>query len=59
VPVRDCLASMYVEKRCIWLDLYCIFRTLLLIIEVVIFKKTNFPYTRYEEAARKIVFKEK
>lgn len=56
VPVRNCLASMYVEKRNIALDLYCISRTLLLIIEVAILKKKIFSYTHYEQEARDLVF---
>lgn len=56
VPVRNCLASMYVEKRTIGLDLYCIYRTILLMIEVVVLKKKNFSYTHYEQEARNLVF---
>lgn len=56
-PMRDCLASMYVEKQSVALDLYCIFRTVQLIFEIVIMKKKNFSYTKYEEEASRRAFK--
>ena len=56
VPVRDCLASMYVNRRSMGLDLYCIFRTLRLMFEIAILKKQHIPYTSYEKEAQKIVF---
>ena len=56
VPVRDCLASMYVNRRSIGLDLYCIFRTLRLMFEIAVLKKQRIPYTSYEKEAQKIVF---
>lgn len=56
VPVRDCLASMYVDRRSIGLDLYCIFRTLRLMFEIAVLKKQSIPYTSYEKEAQQIVF---
>lgn len=56
VPVRDCLASMYVDRRSFGLDFYCIFRTLRLMVEIAVLKKNSIPYTSYEEEARRIVF---
>ena len=58
VPVRDCLASMYVDKKSIGLDIYCIVRTLRLMVEIAVLKKREFPYTRYEQEARRKVFGE-
>lgn len=56
VPVRDCLASMYVERCSIGLDFYCILRTLKLMIDIALLRKKEFPYTQYEQEARKLVF---
>ena len=56
VPVRDCLASMYVDRRSIGLDLYCIFRTLRLMFEIAVLKKRSIPYTSYEKEAQMMVF---
>ena len=58
VPVRDCLASMYVDKKSISLDVYCILRTLRLMVEIAVLKKRVFPYTRYEQEARRSAFGE-
>ena len=58
VPVRDCLAAMYVERRGVGLDLYCIFRTVVLIVQIALLKKRDFPYTKYEREARRTVFGE-
>lgn len=55
-PMRDYLASMYVEKRSIGLDLYCIFRTVQLIFQIAVLKKREFPYTKYETEAQQAVF---
>ena len=55
-PMRDYLASMYAEKQNIGLDIYCIFRTVKLIFEIMILKKREFPYTKYEVEADKRVF---
>lgn len=51
LPVRTELAKMYVEKQSIRLDLYCILRTLLLMFQIVVQKKKQFQYTRYETEA--------
>ena len=58
MPVRRELARIYVEKRNVGLDLYCIFRTIRLIIEVVLLRKKHFPYTKYEKLAVERVFPE-
>lgn len=55
-PMRDCLASMYVEKQSVGLDVYCILRTVKLIFEIMILKKRAFPYTKYEQEAETRVF---
>ena len=55
-PVRDRLASMYVEKQSVGLDIYCIFRTVQLILQIAIFKKKEFPYTKHEQEAMDAVF---
>lgn len=55
-PMRDYLASIYVEKRSIGLDLYCIFRTVQLIFQIAVLKKREFPYTKYETEAQQAVF---
>ncbi len=52
VPVRTQLAKMYVEKQSCVLDIYCIFRTVQLIVQIVLLKKKNFPLTKYEEEAQ-------
>lgn len=55
-PMRDYLASLYVEKQSVGLDLHCIFRTVRLIVEIALLKKRAFPYTRYEQQASDAVF---
>ncbi len=55
-PMRDYLASMYVEKQSIGLDIYCILRTLLLMFQIAVLKKREFPYTKYEAEAERNVF---
>lgn len=55
-PVRDCLASIYVSRRSIGLDLYCIGRTVKLIFEVMVLKRKDFAYTSYEKEAEEKVF---
>lgn len=55
-PMRDKLASLYVEKMCAGLDLYCIFRTVQLIFQIAVQKKREFPYTKYEKEAELAVF---
>ena len=56
LPIRYELARMYVERKSIWLDLYCIFRTIKLMFQIAIFKKKKFQYTKYEAEAEKIIF---
>lgn len=51
LPVRTELSRMYVEKKSIGLDLYCMLRTVKLMFQIVILKKKNFGLTKYERAA--------
>lgn len=51
VPVRNELAKMYVERRNVRLDLYCIIRTLQLMFLIAVRKKRTFIYTKYEVKA--------
>ena len=55
-PVRDNLASMYVENQSIGLDIYCILRTIKLMFQIVVQKKRKFRLTKYETDAEKNVF---
>ena len=55
-PMRDKLASMYVEKMSVGLDIYCIFRTVQLIFQIAVQKKREFPYTSHEKEAELAVF---
>jgi len=51
LPIRSELAKIYVEKRNVGLDIHCIFRTIKLMFQIVIFKKKDFNLTKYETAA--------
>lgn len=51
LPVRTELAKLYVEKQGVFLDLYIIFRTIYLICSIIIAKKKEFKYTKYEKIA--------
>lgn len=51
LPVRTELARMYTERKSIFLDAYCIVRTIRLMFEIVILKKKEFKYTKYEQIA--------
>lgn len=53
VPMRDCLAGLYVEKKSIATDVYCIFRTVVLIFQIMVQKKKEFSYDRFEQEAHK------
>lgn len=55
-PMRDYLANMYVERRSMGLDIYCIFRTIYLIFQIAVLKKREFPLTKYETEAKQKVF---
>lgn len=55
-PIRDNLASMYVEKRNVGLDVYCILRTAQLVFQITVQKKRDFPLTKYEAEAENKVF---
>ena len=57
VPVRNELAKMYVEKGSVGVDLYCIWRTVYLIFQIMILKKKDFQYTKYESEAEKRVLR--
>ena len=48
LPIRTELASIYIDNMSIKMDLYCIFRTIRLIFEIVIKKKRKFDFTKYE-----------
>ena len=50
-PVRDELASMYVNLQSVKMDLYCILRTFYLIWQIGFMKKKQFQYTEYEKDA--------
>lgn len=56
LPVRNELAKMYVEKQSISVDIHCVFRTLQLIYQIVVQKRKEFPYTKYEAEAEEKVF---
>lgn len=51
LPVRTELAKMYADNMGVYLDAYCIFRTVQLIFKITVLKKQKFEYTRYERAA--------
>ena len=55
LPVRTELARMYVKKKKIGLDVYCIIRTIQLMFEIVICKKKKFAFTKYEKLATEYV----
>ena len=56
LPVRNELAKLYVKRQSILLDIYCIFRTIQLMFQIAVQKKREFPLTKYEAEAEKIVF---
>ena len=56
LPVRNELAKIYVDKRSLGLDIYCIIRTIKLMYLIAVQKKKVFPYTKYEAEAEKNVF---
>ena len=51
LPVRTELAKLYVEKKSIGLDLYCILRTIKLMFQIVVLRKKEFDLTKYEKTA--------
>lgn len=57
LPVKLELARIYVEKRCITLDMKIIARTIYLIFAISILGKKNFSYTEYEQLAGNRVLK--
>lgn len=48
IPVRTELARIYVEKKSVGLDIYCITRTIQLIFQIVVMKRKEFALTKYE-----------
>lgn len=50
LPVRTELAKLYVERKSVALDIHCILRTVQLIFQIAVQKK-SFPLTRYEKIA--------
>lgn len=56
IPVRTELARMYVEKRSISLDIYCICRTIVLIVQIVVLKKDKYDLTKLEKMAQENVY---
>ena len=52
IPVRRELARIYVKRRGVAMDLYCILRTLLLIFQIAVLGKRDFSYTKIETDAR-------
>lgn len=56
LPIRNELAKMYIEKKSVWLDMACIFRTVKLMYEIAVLKKKDFPYNKYEHEAHLKVF---
>ena len=60
LPVRSELANLYVEKKSVGLDIYCIFRTIKLIFQIIVLKKKDFELTKYElEAVQRVNEKRK
>ena len=59
LPVRTELAAMYVDKRSIKLDFYCICRTVELMWKIAVKKQKEFPLTGYEKRASARVFGKK
>lgn len=51
IPVRTELAVMYARNRSLSIDVYCILRTIILMIQIVLFKKKKFQLTKYERSA--------
>ena len=51
LPVRTELAKIYIDEKSISLDASCILRTIQLMCEIALLKKTSFEYTKYEKTA--------
>lgn len=56
LPVRNELAKIYVDRRSIGLDVYCIIRTFQLMFQIAVQKKREFLLTKYEAEAERNVF---
>ena len=56
LPVRNELAKIYVDRRSIGLDVYCIIRTFQLMFQIALQKKKEFPLTKYEAEAERTAF---
>lgn len=55
IPVRTELAKMYVDKQSIGVDIYCILRAVKLIFQIIVQNKKDFPYTKYEAEAERML----
>ena len=51
LPVRTELARLYVARKGVGLDVYCILRTVGVMFAIVVLKKTRFVYTAWEKQA--------
>lgn len=56
MPVRTELAKLYIEKKSFSTDFHCIFRTVTLILQIVVLKKKKFELTEFEKEAQNRVF---
>ena len=56
LPVRTELAAMYVDKRSVGLDIYCICRTVELMWKIAVKKQKEFPLTGFEKKAAVRIF---
>ena len=56
LPVRTELAAMYVDKRSVGLDIYCICRTVELMWKIAVKKQKEFPLTGFEKKATVRIF---
>ncbi len=55
IPVRTELASLYVEKKGIGVDVGIIVRTVAMILQIIVGRKNSFEYNKYEKEAISIV----
>ncbi len=55
LPVRTELAKIYIEKKSLFVDAGIILRTVVLILQVIVFRKKEFAYTKYEREAVSLV----
>ncbi|MBE6858612.1 MAG: sugar transferase [Ruminococcus sp.] len=57
MPVRTELAKLYIEKKSFKMDFHCIFRTVMLIFQIVVLKKKKFELTEFEKEAQNRVLR--